>query len=108
MKNIKKYRGLIILIMAFLFSMYVNAVFEGRNEQIKEYAGVRQQVEMQEYSSQKATGIPLEDPTEKEGTGYEAPAPFADSSLIVLVFCSLITGAYYLGRKKGVKIAMKN
>lgn len=100
MEKIKKYRTAIFLTIMFVFSLHVNAVFEGRNQQLKDYTEIRQQVEIEAYSSQKATGIGFGDPKKEEGTGYEADTPFHDSSLIVFIFCSLLTGTYYLVVRK--------
>lgn len=97
-KIIKKYRATLFLTAMFIFSLHINAVFEGRSEQLKEYTEIRQQVELQEYSTPKATGIGFGDPTESEGTGFEAP--LNDSSLFIFLICPLISGIYYWKKER--------
>lgn len=105
-KMVRKYRGLVLLTGMFIFSLHINAVFEGRNEKLQEYSGVRNQVEMSPMGNQVATLINPGDGSNNTPNNElqedPDPMPFYDSSLFILVLCSLISGVYYQGRRKRV------
>lgn len=103
MKHIlKKYRGSALLLVLFIFSLHINAVFEGRNEKLQEYTSVRNNVEIESYNaSQKATGSSLENKEQGEGDDTEGGAPISDSPLFFLLLGGLSCGGYifHKGRK---------
>lgn len=82
-KIIKKYRVTILLTAMFIFSLHINAVFEGRNEKLQEYTSVRNDVEIEPFNvNQKATGTSLGDYEQKEG--YDT-LPVSDAPWFILM-----------------------
>lgn len=90
---IKKYRGIVFLFGLFAFSLHINAVFEGRNEQLNQYNGVRSQVELAPINTnQKATNY-----TPPPGDGdFIGDSPLDDSSLFVLFLLGGFGAGFYL------------
>lgn len=88
---IKKYRATTFLIALFAFSLHINAVFEGRNEQLNQYTEVRTQVEIAPMdNNQKAAGYETP-PGDKDFIGDE---PVSDSSLFILLLGGFGCGFY--------------
>lgn len=99
---IKKYRSGILLIMMFIFSIHVNAVFEGRNEKLQEYTTIRNSINIEPLdASRKATasGITMPDRTLDDHT----TAPVSDSPFMFLLFGGLMCGIYVFAGKKKLK-----
>lgn len=87
---IKKYRGVALLVSMFIFSLHINAVFEGRSEQLKESAGIRTEVELTPFGTEQATGTI--NPGGNNGTPLGG-SPISDAPWIML-FLGLGYGVY--------------
>lgn len=86
----------------FVFSLHINAVFEGRNEKLQEYTTVRNSIEVEPFNistTQKAEGMaPGIDRTPQNST-----TPISDIPLIFLFLGGAAYGAYIMKKKQKKK-----
>lgn len=81
----------------FIFSLHINAVFEGRSEQLKESAGIRNQVELAPIggTEEKATALSPGGPPSTKKLG---DTPISDAPWVMLML-GLGYGVYAFTRK---------
>lgn len=106
-KIIKQHLVWVFFSGMFLFSLQANAVYEGRSEQLRENAGIRNQVEISSFGENRA-GSNL-DPNSGDSRRPDNSVNRAPLSDLPLVFL-LLSGAAYIGyvsKKRNAKTAIK-
>lgn len=104
MKKILKYKEALALVVLFIFSLQINAVFEGRDESLEQYQSVRNQIDIAPVNEQqKATtgglGGLSDDPTSDPANRTGGAAPLSDSLLFFFILSGLTCGIYVFKKK---------